>query len=146
MIIYDLECDAEHRFEGWFKNIADYKGQMASGILLCPICNSDKVRKLPTASYVSTGVSAPKNNLNESVEKQSLPSEAETIQNLHQLINEQFDNVGNKFAEEAKKIHYGEVEDRNICGTATVEEVTKLQDEGITAIPLPTPIDKDKLN
>lgn len=65
---------------------------------------------------------------------------------LQKIVHTNFDDVGNHFAEEAKKIHYGEVEERNIRGTATAEEVTELQAEGISAVPFPVPQDKDKLN
>ncbi|MDH5180829.1 MAG: DUF1178 family protein [Gammaproteobacteria bacterium] len=145
MIIYDLVCDAEHRFEGWFKNIADFEQQMSSGLLLCPMCNSQHVRKVPTASYVNTGAPAPA-TVRQAVTPDTVPTQRQMLDHLRQVITEQFENVGHKFAEEAKRIHYGEVEDRNIYGTATADEVTELREEGITAIPVPIPLDKEKLN
>lgn len=55
MIIYDLECDTAHRFEGWFSNSNDYEQQLSSGLLVCPVCNSATVRKIPSASYINKG-------------------------------------------------------------------------------------------
>lgn len=145
MIIYDLECDTAHRFEGWFSNSNDYEQQLSSGLLVCPVCNSATVRKIPSASYINKGAKAPEQQT-ESVKPDKSSTELQAMNLLQKIVHTNFDDVGNHFAEEAKKIHYGEVEERNIRGTATAEEVTELQAEGISAVPFPVPQDKDKLN
>lgn len=161
MIIYDLECTIHHRFEGWFKNKDDYESQLAAGMLLCPVCHSAEVRKIPSASYINTRSSnttthmpegyrevmgkIPDANINPATNPESSSSKL-TTEAVREIIDHHFDNVGDKFTEEVKKIHYGEVEGRNIYGSATLDEVLELSDEGIETIPLLKPWDKDKLN
>lgn len=145
MIIYDLECDAKHRFEGWFKNADELTEQQQSGMLICPICGSEEVIKIPSASHIAKSgatntSSAPDNDVVEANKHQ-------VLQLFHDYINKSFDDVGNKFAEEARKIHFGEAAERNIKGIATADEVKELKEEGISAVQLPpAPYDKDKLN
>ncbi|MDH5408081.1 MAG: DUF1178 family protein [Gammaproteobacteria bacterium] len=140
MIIYDLECDASHRFEGWFKNASDYENQLATKLLTCPICHSEQVKKLPSATHIN------KNRTQAAPSQRTLPKEIVELQKLQQYVENNFDNVGTQFAEEVKKIHYGEAEDRNIYGTATINEVVELKDEGIEALPIPLLKDKKELN
>ena len=141
MVIYDLICSLEHKFEGWFKSEQDYKAQLEQQILVCPICNSSEVRKLPTASYVSTG--RPQHAKNKSTEL----AQWEAAKVVSKLIKENTEDVGANFAEEAKKIHYGEAEKRGIRGVATVGEVKELNEEGISIYALPDQlVDKNKLN
>jgi len=145
MIIYDLECDAKHCFEGWFKNADEFSEQQQNGMLMCPICGSDSVRKLPSATYIGKASSATVDE-KQSVAKSEL-NKHQALQFVHDYINKNFDDVGSQFAEEAKKIHYGESEQRNIRGTATADEIMSLKDEGVQAVQLPpAPYDKDKLN
>ena len=150
MIIYDLLCDGQHRFEGWFKNADEFQHQLQTGLVSCPVCGSEHVQKLPSASHISTGLG------HKDAEASSTPAaqndtvkinEAQVMQLLHDYVNKNYDDVGSGFAEEAKKIHYGETEARNIRGRATASEVKELKEEGIAALGLPpAPYDKDKLN
>lgn len=143
MIIYDLKCNTGHQFEGWFGNPDDFKQQAAKQLIACPVCDSIEVEKLPTASHVNTLPVADKTlepNQGDLVNREQLKS-------LHKYIEENFDNVGTEFAEEARRIHYGETEARNIHGEATQQEAQELSEEGIDAFPIPAiQIDKDKLN
>jgi len=141
MIVFDLKCDAQHTFEGWFKDSADFETQLASGLLTCPTCGSATVIKVPSASRIQVA-SAGERRL------QELRSQSERLlRELHQHIDQNYENVGSEFAEEARKIHYGEGEQRKIRGQATGEEVNALHEEGIDVLPIPPiPTDKDKLN
>jgi len=145
MIIYDLECDASHRFEGWFKNAGDYEKQRATKLLICPICQSESVKKLPSVTHINRSRSNNSEQLATTQAQQDL-SPRQALQALQKYVKDNFDNVGNRFTEEVKKIHYGESAERNICGTATATEVNELKEEGITTIPLSLLNDKKKLN
>ena len=144
MIIYDLECGARHHFEGWFKNSDEFTEQQTNGMLICPICGSEQVRKIPSAN-ITKGHS--ENVIAESHNDVEKAGRHQVLKMFHDYINKNFDDVGHKFAEEAKKMHYGEVEERNIRGTATSDEIKELKEEGVSAVQLPpAPYDKDKLN
>jgi hypothetical protein len=143
MIIYDLVCDTQHRFEGWFKNTGEYAAQLSGGLLSCPVCGSTQVHKVLSVSHVNTamGVHPGEAELTAGAKPQEL------LKKVHEYIEQRFDNVGTQFAEEARKIHYGETEERNIYGQATGTEIKELREEGINAVPLPEkPGDKSKLN
>lgn len=144
MIIYDLECGARHQFEGWFKSAEEFTEQQTNGLLSCPFCGSENIRKIPSASHIksrSGDVSVGQTN------EMAETGRHQQLKMFHDYINNQFDDVGSKFAEEAKKMFYGEAEERNIRGTATKDEIKELKEEGVPAVQLPpAPYDKDKLN
>lgn len=146
MIVYDLTCDAEHRFEGWFKSADDYTQQLTDGMLTCPRCGSVKVHKLPSASRINSLSARDLQQAERQLGRLAAKSR-ELIAELHAYVDQHYDDVGTGFAEEAKRIHYGEAAKHNIRGIATREEVRELHEEGIEALPLPPrPIEKDKLN
>lgn len=143
MIVFDLSCDIEHRFEGWFRNSEEYYQQLESGLLTCPVCGSDHIVKVPSPSRVNLGKA--KETMRELANIQN--DVQQLAQKLQKFVSENFEDVGSEFAEEAKKIYYGESEERNIHGIATHDEIVELYEEGIDAIPLFTnKPDKDKLN
>lgn len=155
MIIYDLRCDQAHQFEGWFRSADDYQEQQQSGLLCCPVCDSKEVIKIPSASYVQTSkqretglaTTSPKAPATASVTPSAETLLQQTLANLQEFIRNNSDDVGTKFAEEAKKIHYGEVEKRNIHGQASGDELQELHEEGIEIFALPAvKADKEKLN
>ncbi len=158
MVIYDLQCSNQHQFEGWFKNADDLVSQQASGLLTCPFCNSSEVSKKLTAAKVgrkSNSVSSPAPVEPNSQAAQAMPSHdakayaqlQKMLSDVHQHIDSNFVDVGNKFADEALKIHNGEKDPENIRGTASKAELKELAEEGVSALPLPPkPINKDKLN
>ena len=140
MIVFDLACGQGHFFEGWFRNSEEYHSQLASGLLCCPSCGSEDIVKKPSPSRI---------NLGKQQQLAQLSSIQQDAQNLVRKINDyisaNFEDVGNQFADQALKMHYGEIEERNIQGTATVQEANDLKEEGVAIIPLPnTP--KKKLN
>ncbi len=149
MVIYDLDCHAGHQFEGWFGKPEDYSEQAENGLLSCPVCGSTDVKRLPTASHVST---RPSTGRHEHRVRDKQPSArqlatASALENIHKYVDEHFEDVGADFPEEARKIHYGETEAHNIQGTATLEEAQDLLEEGVEALPLPPRLtDKNKLN
>ena len=133
MIQYTLICEVRHKFDAWFRNAAAYDEQAARGILTCPICNSKKIEKALMAPAVTT-----------KSEKVSLssghPDHAkflDAMRALRRKMTAEADYVGDKFAEEARKIHYEEAEARGIYGEATRDEVSSLVEEGIEFMPLP---------
>jgi len=155
MVIYDLQCDKQHEFEGWFKNSDDLNRQQATGLLTCPVCESPNVRKKVTASKVgrksnSLATAQPQQVATGSSQGGDTPT-YEQLQKMlgkvHNYIDNNFTDVGNKFADEALKIHRGEKEVENIRGTASKSQLKELAEEGVSALPLPPkPIDKEKLN
>jgi hypothetical protein len=157
MVIYDLICDSRHEFEGWFNNADDLISQQQRAILRCPICDSLEVSKKVAAPKLarksnSTRIGHPQQqaqpvtNLNAgSVEAYSKLQSMLT--KVHQFIDSNFEDVGNKFADEALSMHRGEKELNNIRGTASADQLKDLAEEGVAALPLPTkPVDKKKLN
>jgi len=147
MIIFDLQCVNDHRFEGWFKNSSEFESQLTSTMIHCPVCGTEQVAKVPSASHLNLGKAASQQAITLSDKPAPVtPDMNLLLRNLHDHIKQNFEDVGNEFATEAKRMHYGEIEERNIRGNATKNEVEELHEEGIMAIPLPSFPDKDKLN
>src|SRR5262245_48962346 len=129
MIRYDLKCANGDEFEAWFGSIADYDAQAANGQLLCPHCGTAHVEKAPMAPAVRTS---------EAKEAQKERAVAMAMAaKVREHIKDNFDYVGDKFADEARKMHSGATEERAIYGEATPEEARELVEEGIPASPLP---------
>lgn len=149
MIIYDLKCSTGHEFEGWFANPEDYQRQRDEHMLACPMCGDEAVKKMPTASKINTSpAKMPASELMDVTETMQQPDVArEFLGKLHEYVDQNYDDVGAHFPEEARKIHYGETKGRNIRGLATADEVQQLHEEGVSAITLlPRSPDKKKLN
>lgn len=148
MIIFDLQCVNDHRFEGWFKNTSEFESQLAKAMIHCPICGSEQVAKVPSASHLSLGKAAPQQVIApQNKAAPYTPQDAHVfLRKLHEHVKQHFEDVGNEFASEAKRMHYGEIEERDIRGNATKEEVEELHEEGIAAFSLPDLPDKEKLN
>ena len=136
MIVYNLRCRNAHEFEGWFRDSAAYDEQAQGGSLTCPVCDSRKVEKAIMAPAVS------------GAKKQGGAEEAKQMRQfmtgLRQYVQRNADYVGPNFAEEARKIHYGEAEERAIYGEASGAEVKALLEEGVPVAPLPP--DPDSVN
>jgi hypothetical protein len=134
MIKYALACDQGHAFEGWFSNSADYDGQVERGLLNCPLCGSSGVAKqimAPTVAGTKAQRSAP------AVEPKAQEMMMEALGQVRQYVEDNFDDVGDAFAKEARAIHEGESENRGIYGQATPTEVKALTEDGIRIAPLP---------
>ncbi len=165
MKVLDLQCSQGHSFEGWFGSQDDYDAQRARGLVMCPVCNDSAIVKMLSAPRLNLGHSlAPASSANSSETTSSGQAPAlpvsrgagsttadlavtpDTLQQMHvammnmvRHVMANTEDVGPQFAEEARKIHYGEREERNIRGQATREETEALLEEGIEVMPLPIP-------
>ena len=141
MIVFNLSCSDDHRFEGWFASAADFERQQQSSLLSCPLCGSSKVVKVLHAPYVNTGGSS-KPPENEPRGKDTPGQYANVSDEVAQLIDHLIANtedVGDSFPEEARRIHYQEAPERRIRGNASSEEVHDMREEGIEVLALPIP-------
>ena len=137
MIIYDLRCANEHRFEGWFRSATDFEAQIGRHLVSCPQCDSQDVRRVPSAVAIGRHVPA---KIDGSTEMATTPAGTQIIAAHRKLVRTLIANsndVGDQFAEEARKIHYDDAPDRSIHGTATQDDLSSLADEGISVIRLP---------
>lgn len=141
---FQLECNNDHAFEGWFRSNDDFEKQQKRGLLECPMCGTHKVSKTLMAPSVATGRTKDKIAVaaGQAAQQQMMAKMME----LAKEVKSKADNVGEKFPEEARKIHYGESEARAIYGKATTDEVTELVEEGVDILPLPDVPDDDKVN
>lgn len=142
MIVLDLICDQAHRFEAWFASGDAFDAQHAAGLVSCPHCNSHAVRRLPSAPYVQTsshsaGPAAPTH------QPDAATIAARLVEALRSAAG-QSEDVGERFPEEARRIHYGDAEERAIRGKANRSDLLELIDEGIPVLPVPP--DKDDLH
>ena len=144
MVIYDLLCKKNHRFEGWFPSLEAYQEQAARKEISCPSCGGRSVEKIPHALHIKRE-SAPETNRERPPEKTDpVPplSEAEVKEVLIRVahyVRENFEDTGPRFAEEARKIFHGKAEKRPIHGTSTPEEREELDEEGVPYAILPKP-------
>jgi hypothetical protein len=141
MIVFNLTCSNDHRFEGWFASAADFERQQHATLLNCPLCGSTEVNKGLHAPYVNTGTAAVPAQRPRDVQDtaaQYINIGAEVTKFIEHLIANTED-VGNEFAEEARKIHYQEAPERKIRGNASSEEVEELREEGIEVVAVPLP-------
>lgn len=134
MIHYSLICENDHKFDGWFRNADAYDQQHERGIVTCPVCTSNKVDKALMAPSVSRANSEKVSLSIGHPEQQQLRA---AMQALRDKVVSEADYVGDKFAEEARKIHFKEIDPRGIYGEATREEVAGLIEEGVDFMPLP---------
>lgn len=146
MIRYSLACTAGHDFESWFKDSAAYDKQSELGHLNCPICGSDKVSKAIMAPQVARKDREARTSTEQQVALASPEALAirAKLKELRELIVKNSDYVGDRFAEEARLMHEGEIDQRSIFGEATAEDVKSLLEDGIEIHPLPTiPTDRN---
>lgn len=166
MIVFDLKCENAHQFESWFRSSSAFEEQKHAGLVTCPYCDSSSVTKALMAPNVSakgnqtrtssvhsknTEASAPVSAapsspasklpaaVSTSPEVEKLVQQAaDVMSKIQEHVEKNCDNVGDQFAEEARKIHYGEADERGIYGNASADEAKELIDEGIDVLPLPT--------
>jgi hypothetical protein len=165
MKVLDLQCPQGHSFEGWFGSQDDYDAQRARGLVRCPVCNDSEIVKMLSAPRLNLGHGVAPMPMASDTSGQAnakpaavpafpdtvgpqgmLPTDARSLQhmqaammNMVRHVMAHTEDVGPQFAEEARKIHYGEREERNIRGQATREETEALLEEGIDVMPLPVP-------
>ncbi len=138
MIVFDLKCAKDHVFEAWFSDSAGFEAQRDAGDVVCPVCGNTKVEK----SLMSPNVPAKARNAGPS-STEAAQAAAQMLYQMRDHVEKNSDYVGDKFAEEARKIHYGETKKRDIYGEATPEEATELREEDIDFGVLPWPDRKD---
>jgi len=143
MIVFNLGCENSHRFEGWFASSEDFEQQLEGKLVACPLCGSAGVVRLPHTSHIRTGGKdrgrTPGVSPAGTVSQQYANVGSELLARLVAHVVENTEDVGAAFPEEARKIHYRELPDRRIRGTASREEVEALKDEGIEVVALPIP-------
>jgi hypothetical protein len=136
MKVLDLRCGSDHRFEGWFASDDDFQAQEERGLVACPICADSRVSRLP---------SAPRLNVSNLREPAAAPApDAQLVRQSHWMravrqLLESTEDVGERFPEEARRIHYGDAPERGIRGRASRAETDALREEGIEVMPLPLP-------
>jgi len=147
MIVYDLTCDCGLTFEGWFQDRQEFLSQQVKGLLVCPVCGGNDIRKI--LSPVATCNTLKTSNEKAPESQDELITEKVVLEALHTIqkfVEKNFEDVGSKLAEESLKIHYGVEEARNIRGVATEEEEKVLKEEGIELIKIPVVSEDDPLN
>jgi len=164
MIVFNLQCDRTHRFEGWFANHASFEDQRHRGLVECPVCGTRHIEKLLSAPRVNRGVgrierqsTVQRGSIGELCEQATEfeerdPSAALLEQTPEQALAQSIwlklvrhvvettEDVGTQFAEEARRIHYREAPERGIRGQTSVEEARMLADEGIDVVSFPLPV------
>ncbi len=157
--VFDLSCENEHLFEGWFSSTESFEEQTNNGQIRCPVCNSAHITRRVSAPHLNisnlrssskkeaesvaipenaqTAVAAPSN-------KQMVQLQAEVMRQVRKIIKKTED-VGHEFADEARRIHNGETEERPIRGIASIQECKELAEDGIAIMPIPEILDDDRL-
>lgn len=137
MKVLNLQCSNSHSFEGWFASEDDFQSQLGRGLVECPLCGDTGVSKMLTAPRLNLGAAQPAPR-QEVMSAPNAALQAEWLRMVrHVMANTE--DVGDRFAEEARRIHYGETGDRSIRGQASREETEALVEEGIAVLPLPIP-------
>lgn len=143
MVVYDLVCKKKHSFEGWFPSFEDFQKQAEKKLISCPTCGSTKVEKLPHACAVHVKKeqpAAPTKKPEQTPPAAPSPAEfKEMLIRVHHYVKENFEDVGNRFAEEARQIHKGSAKERPIHGTATLKEAKQLAEDEVPFMALPKP-------
>jgi hypothetical protein len=153
MIRYTLACETGHTFESWFQNSSAYERQAKRGLVLCPVCNSSKVEKTIMAPRIAGARKSPEPIPPAPEAKTPAPTQAPPapvamvspqerelrtkLRDLRDHLVKNADYVGRSFPEEARKMHYGEIDHRSIYGEASADQAKELRDEGIEFHPLP---------
>jgi hypothetical protein len=157
MKVLDLKCSHDHRFEGWFASTDEFESQLSRKLVACPVCSTTEVSRMPSAPRLNLSSnrseSRSPSGSNQS-EKEAAGSnvtqaaqppqdadqalQARALQFMREILAKT-ENVGDRFAEEARRMHYDEAPARNIRGVATPEDAHALMEEGIDVMPLPVP-------
>jgi hypothetical protein len=133
MKVFNLQCGEGHSFEGWFRSEEDFLSQNSKGLSSCPMCESSIINRMPSAAHIQSNKNRVINRNHSSI---STEVQKKLVEVAKQILKDS-ENVGNRFAEEARKIHRNESEMRSIHGTATHEESKELKEEGIDILTLP---------
>ena len=131
MIKYNLKCENNHNFDAWFSDSSNFEDQNKKNLIFCPKCNSTKIEKNIMAPNIGSKKQSYTNALKTEKNYEKI------IKNVRKHVEKNFEYVGNKFADEARAIHYGEKEEREIYGETSVEEAVDLIEEGVNVSPIP---------
>ena len=131
MIKYNLKCKNNHNFDAWFSDSSNFEEQNKNNLIFCPKCNSTKIEKNIMAPNIGSKKQSYTNALKTEKNYEKI------IKNVRKHVEKNFDYVGDKFADEARAIHYGEKEEREIYGETSVEEAVDLIEEGVNVSPIP---------
>ncbi|SOE16611.1 hypothetical protein SAMN05877838_1489 [Hoeflea halophila] len=134
MIRFSLHCDKEHEFEAWFSSSKDFDGQAERGLVECPICGSRQIGKSLMAPAVTVSRDTSARPLAMDPERREMMRK---LREMVQAVRQNSEDVGDRFADEARKIHHGEAEARGIIGKATADDAKSLIEDGIDIAPLP---------
>ena len=138
MKVLNLQCSQRHSFEGWFGSEGDFRDQLARGLVECPLCGDAQVTKMLSAPRLNLGGGKEPAAQQDLVAAPDATMQAAWMKMVrHVMANTE--DVGARFPEEARRIHYGETEERGIRGQASTQETQALVDEGIGVLPLPMP-------
>lgn len=148
VIVYNLICEGAHKFEGWFASRDDFDNQLAARKVSCPICASTALSLLPSGPRVGSRPTTTEEERGSTGASQAaLTTNPSGAGKLLQWLVEQFENVGSRFPEEARSMHYGEKPHRNIRGQVSSDVAAELREEGIEVVALPPGLDlPEKLN
>jgi len=143
MKVLNLRCSNDHRFEGWFASDDDFVSQGERGLMACPICSDQTITRLPSAPRVNLlgrrdDAARPAASVDTVLPAQPEKQQAQWLRAVREMLANTED-VGERFVEEARRIHYGEAEQRGIRGQASREDAESLRDEGIEVLSLPLP-------
>lgn len=148
MKVLDLQCSQGHAFEGWFASQDDYESQRERGLISCPLCNDVQVSRMPSAPRLNLGhgqsadvaAAAPAEGAPAQALAQMTPAAMQAAwMKMVRHVMAHTEDVGERFAHEARRIHHGEAQNRNIRGQASREDTQALLEEGIEILPLPIP-------
>ena len=131
MIKYNLKCENNHNFDAWFSDSSNFEEQNKKNLIFCPKCNSTKIEKNIMAPNIGSKKQSYTNALKTDKNYEKI------IKNVRKHVEKNFEYVGDKFADEARAIHYGEKEEREIYGETSVEEAVDLIEEGVNVSPIP---------
>ncbi|OTP73698.1 DUF1178 family protein [Caballeronia sordidicola] len=148
MKVLDLKCSHDHRFEGWFASSDEFESQLSRKLVACPVCSTTEISRMPSAPRLNLSTTrsdrTEQASSGSSVTPQAAPrqpdqaAQARALQFMREFLAKT-ENVGDRFAEEARRMHYDEAPARNIRGVATPEDAHALMEEGIDVMPLPVP-------
>ncbi|WP_342129139.1 DUF1178 family protein [Hydrogenophaga sp. OTU3427] len=148
MKVLNLRCNAQHPFEGWFGSEADFQDQLARGLVACPMCGDTRIEKLLSAPRINLGAAQPpqaKGTANVAAAPSApvamdpgmdTAAHARFLRALREVVA-RAEDVGERFADEARRMHHGDTEARQIRGQASLAETLELLEEGVPVLPLP---------
>jgi hypothetical protein len=137
MKVFNLSCENEHPFEGWFASADEFDRQLQVKLVECPVCGSHAVRKLLSAPRLNLGAEAPETNAKQAVAMSNDATMQGMLLQMARHIHANTEDVGERFPEEARRIHYEEAPKRSIRGLASRDDAAQLADEGIEVMPVP---------